>query len=416
MPILRRRMKPSSMSAIAVLVVFGVLVVFIFANIKFNNIQAAEAHFQNALIHHQNDKLANANLELDEAIRLAPDNAYYYSCQGLINARIAEKEGGGRLLSKFLDGTANPSKASIKYIDDSILFYHTALLINPHDGLNHHNLGWLFWLKGDKQKAIASIKRAIASAEKNHVYYVSLGLMEDKSGNSDAAIQAYQEALMLYPRLLDSRLYADLARKDSAKAASILQKAIASLEKEARLRPNPIIRARLGRLYLQNKNAATPTVLGESLSQLPNMSIAWFNLGQWHESKKDWDQTIKCFEKAAFLESSEPSVFVKLGKTHESFGKFKEATIQYEKAIAAEVLGHSEHSRIVLGLYHSKSAEANDLIPKGLLAYCRPVTDISVICKKLATNFAQAGNIQRSRYYEALWKRMLLDEELPSNK
>jgi tetratricopeptide (TPR) repeat protein len=404
------------MSAIAVLVVSVVLVVFIYAHIKFNKVRTAEAHFQKALIHHQNDRLANANLELDEAIRLAPDNAYYYACKGLINARIAEKEGGGRLLSKFLDGTANPSRVAIKYIDDSIRLYQTALLLNPNDGLNHHNLGWLYWLKGDKQKAIASIKRAIASGEKNHVYYASLGLMEDKNGNSDAAEQAYQEALVMYPRLLDSRFYADLKKKDSQTAASILQKAIASLEEEMRLRPNPIIKARLGRLYLESKSAKTLGTLQESLSQLPNMSIAWFNLGQWHEANKDWNQAIKCFEKAAFLESSESSVFIKLGKIYESYGKYKEATIQYEKAISAYLLSHSEHANSVLSLYHSKSAEANDLLPKGILAYCQTETDIAAICRNLAANFIQAGNIQRSEYYKALGNYILINWELPINK
>ena len=89
------------------------------------------------------------------------------------------------------------------------------------------------------------------------------------------------------------------------------------------------------------------------------------------------------------LESSESFVFAKLGKFYESRKMLSAARAQYEKAVAAELAARSEHSRVVLNLYHAKLDEANDMIPKGLLAYCRPEVDFDGMCRTLTAFYAE---------------------------
>ena len=102
-----------SMNRAAALSLFVVLMAagfLLFSNVKPNRIGAHESHYQQSITNLRDNKLAIANSEIDEAIRLAPDNAYYIACKGLIIERIAEKEGGGRLLAKFLNNRATISR------------------------------------------------------------------------------------------------------------------------------------------------------------------------------------------------------------------------------------------------------------------------------------------------------------------
>jgi tetratricopeptide (TPR) repeat protein len=403
---------PEPKATLSILITLGVLVAFVAANFRLNKIREAESHFQKALIYNQDGRLMYASFEMEEAMRLSPDNAYYPAEKGLILLRIAEKAEGGHLLAKFNTDKLQISQIGMKYINDSMRFYQIALSLNPHDASFHHNLGWLFWFKGDKQTAIACMKRAVDSWRKDAAYFVSLGLMLDKNGDSKGANEAYQSALELSPRLLDSRLYADLRKSDPGKSDSILQKAIAGLEEEKRLRPNPIILARLGKIYLGKNREAASANLNESLEQLPNMSIAWFNLGLFYESNNNFDDAIKCFEKSAFLEAFESQVFAKLGDSYNELGRTKEAMAQYEKAISTDLLERSEHSKMALNLYHSQYAESNDLVPKGLIFYCRPLFDVASNSRRLSTFYSQTGNKRRAQYFDSLGELLESDPAL----
>jgi Tfp pilus assembly protein PilF len=180
-----------------------------------------------------------------------------------------------------------------------------------------------------------------------------------------------------------------------------------------REKPNPITQARLGRLYLETDPDAAFTQLNEALAALPNMSIAWFNMGVWYERNEKPEAARLCFEKAALLENSEALVFVKLGKFYEYQQMLSAAVVQYQTAVAVELAARTEHSRIVLNLYQAKLAEANDMIPKGLLAYCRPDVDFAGICRMLAAFYTERQNIGRAYYYDSLWKSRALETELP---
>jgi len=404
---------PPRLPVISVFIAGFLLVVFLFFNTGLGRIKAAENHFLRALMYCQNDKMANANLEIDEALRISPDNAYYVSIKGLILARIMEREAGGGLLAWFLNGTPGTGQVNTEHIRDAITYYQKAAFLNRHDGLFRHNLGWLHWFSGDREQAMTEFRRAAQSGDKDGVYYVSPGLALEQIGDVPGAVKAYSSAIRLSPRILESRFFADLKKRDAGAAELVIKNAIADLEDQMREEPNPITRARLGRLYLETDLDAAFAALNEALAALPNMSIAWLNMGTWYERNEEPDEAQRCFEKAALLESSESLVFAKLGKYYESRKMISQAHVQYEKAVAAELAARSEHSRVVLNLYRAKLAEANDIIPKGLLAYCRPYVDFAGMCRTLAAYYNERQDFRRAYYYDALWKSRALEAELP---
>ena len=404
---------PLRLPVISVLIAGLLLVVFLFFNTSLGQMRAAENRFILALLYSQNDKLANAILEIDEALGISPDNAYYASIKGLILARIAEREVGGGLFTWFLKGTPRAGQINQEHIENAIAYYQKAVSLNPHDGLFRHNLGWLHWFSDDREQAIAEFRQATQSGDKDGIYFVSLGLVLERIGDVSGAIEAYSSAIRLFPRILEARFFADLKRRDDGIAERVIKNAIADLEDKLRKAPDPIMQARLGRLYLEIDLDAAFAPLNEALAALPNMSIAWLNMGTWYERKEELDEAQRCFERAALLESSESLVFAKLGQFYESRKMLSAARAQYEKAVAAELAARSEHSRVVLNLYRVKLVEANDLIPKGLLAYCRPNVDFAGMCRTLAAFHAERQNFRRAYYYDALWKNNALEAELP---
>ena len=404
---------PLRLPVISVLIAGFLLVVFLFFNTGLGRMHSAENHFRLALIHIQNDKLANANLEIDEALRISPDNAYYVSIKGLIFARIAEREAGGGLFTLFLNGTPRAGQINQEHIGNAIVYYQKAVSLNPRDGLFRHNLGWLYWFSDDREQAIAEFRQAAQSGDKDGIYFISLGLALERIGDVSGAIEAYGSAIRLFPRILEARFFADLKKRDAGMSERVINNAIDDLKEKLREKPDPILQARLGRLYLETDLDSAFTSLNEALNALPNMSIAWLNLGTWYERKEQLEEAQRCFERAVLLESSESLVFAKLGRFYESRKLLSAARTQYEKAVAAELAARSEHSRIILNLYRAKRAEANDMVPKGLLAYCRPHVDFAGMCRTLAAFYSEKQNFRRAYYYDAIWKSHALETELP---
>ena len=215
---------PLRLPVFSVLIVGFLLVVFLFFNTGLGQMRAAENHFQRALIHRQNDKLANANLEIDEALRISPDNAYYAATKGLIIGRIAEREAGGGLLTWFLNGALKAVQVNNEHIRDAITHYQKAVSLNPRDGLFHHNLGWLYWFSGDREQAIAEFLQAAQSGDKDGVYSVSPGLILEQGGDISGAIESYSAAIRLHPRILESPFFADLKKRNDEIAAHVIEK------------------------------------------------------------------------------------------------------------------------------------------------------------------------------------------------
>jgi tetratricopeptide (TPR) repeat protein len=380
------------------------IVLFLGIEAKRHQIRVSEIHYRRALILYSEKRLLKADAEMDEALRLTPDNAYYLAYKGLINERMAELD--GEILESFLGGRISLSGSGARYTRNAIKLYQAALSFSPHDGLIQHNLGWLYYLIGDRQKSIDCLNEAISSSLQDPLYYISLGLIQERLGNFQHAISEYQRAVALSPKIENSSFFCALRRSDAQKAKVVLWGAIGRLEDEMKRDPNPITSAKLGSLYLQTDPDRAFAALKWALASLPNLPLAWFNLGTLYETKKDWVAMGGCFKKAVFLNRADPLILAGMARVYESEGKIQEAILHYEKAIVCTSDALSEHANQVSALYHgTKYVEADDITPKGLLSYCRPGIDLFAIYNSLSKLYAQDGNDSRSRYYGEMIKR-----------
>ncbi len=88
-----------------------------------------------------------------------------------------------------------------KMIDDAIFYQQEAYEENPFWAIQEANLGVLYWMNGDQEKAIILMRNAVRSDPVSEIVLLNLGWMEEEIGNKEEAISYYIRALRLNPLL-----------------------------------------------------------------------------------------------------------------------------------------------------------------------------------------------------------------------
>jgi len=70
-----------------------------------------------------------------------------------------------------------------------------ALEIEPNDGYFIDSLGWVYYQKGDHQRAVEQLERAVELSNEDAAIVEHLGDAYEKVGKSDKALERYRQAL-----------------------------------------------------------------------------------------------------------------------------------------------------------------------------------------------------------------------------
>ncbi|HEY6331823.1 MAG TPA: tetratricopeptide repeat protein [Blastocatellia bacterium] len=372
----------------------AVLMAMIYMTLVQMNRKAAETNFQTFVIHLRGAQYKEAERDITAALARCSDDAYYHSNQGLLSERVVN----GRVDFSLLPQASFSFQAEdVSRLEAALSAYNQATAFNPNDACFYHNIGWLYWLTGDKNSARHSLRKATEIDPDVATYHVSLGLFSESEGDLDSAASEYAAALRGSPAALDSRFFRDLNNRSAALAGRAKAMAIANLE--VRGTNDEIAAAQLGRLYLDDDQSRARELLSRATELLPNLSRAWLNLGTTVEREGDSANAERCYRKAVFLDKSDYLSASALGAVCEREGHTEEAISWYSKAIENWDQLISIHALRAARVYNTPYVVRDDIIPRGLLAYTEPELDRPGICLRLAALYERTGDPAKAAYF-----------------
>jgi tetratricopeptide (TPR) repeat protein len=309
---------------------------------------------------------SGARRSIDDAIRLWPTNARYYGWRGYVASQELPStctHGKGQSLS------AEDQEAAGEAIAD----YRRALGLNRRDAVAHHNLAWLEHLLGDDGAAGMDLDSAVAIDPGNAVFHLSYGMFLEEIREMQAARQEYLAAIELSPSILDSQFFIRYRTRSKGETDSLLNDLTDKLERELQHGPDPILEARLGKLYLFRGDLPRASKLLEDASrQLPNLPLVWLNLGEVYESQGQSAKALDCYQKANVIDGFMAQPFLRMGQIELQRGEKNAATNHFTEAIqrwqriTPVTAAHNNR------LYVGPPQRIDDLLPTTLVWYTTP--------------------------------------------
>lgn len=375
------------------------LLLWTFVSVESAKQQQAESDFQLFSTHLIQKQYSVAQSDIERAIARAPRNAYYFAGRGLLLARMSKHKFDPEA---FLENRLT-SGEDLTEIDTAARLYEQALALNPLDDCYHHNLGWLYALRQQRELAFRSFQQAIAIDGSIALYHVSLGLLREQGGEHEEAYDEYARAISLSPDIVDSQFFHDFTERSPEAAAQVISQTISHLEEQLRQSPSPILKGKLGKLYLYaNSLDKASIVLREAVAELPSLSRSWANLAVVYERQGNEAAMRECYRKAALLSASDARSWSKLGYLHDRDNNRQDAINSYTQAVSSWMNMMSEHGGRAARVYQERFIIPDDIVPNGFLAYCNPTLDVSEICRRLAQLYKEMGDSRRSAQYEEL--------------
>jgi len=331
---------------------------------------------------------SGAHRSIDEAILLWPGNARYYAWRGYSFSQ--------QLPAQCPRCSGSALGAVDQHVaQEAIANYRRALGLNSRDAVAHHNLAWLEHLLGDDDAAARDWREATFIDPNNPVLHLSYGMFLEESGNVQAGRDQIEAAINLSPSIIDSPFFLRYRKLSPDAADSIISHCVAKLQGELRTGKDPILQARLGKLYLYSRNfPRSIELLQDAAEQLPNLALVWFNLGEAYANLGDNGRAIDCYKKANFIDGSLAGPYLRLGQLYLQAGqKHLESS---NLRLAAEKWEHrtpitaSHNNR----LYNGPRQRIDDLLPTTLVWYVTPC-EVSEAYRGLAE---LAPPTQRVRY------------------
>ena len=166
------------------------------------------AHNRLALKYAQAGRVQDAQARLDEALRLAPDDAEAHSNLGTvlqIQGRLAEaaphletavklKPNDDRIRFNFANGLTAAGRSN-----DAIREYERAVALNGENADAHFNLAMLLGPQNRLDEAIAHLRRVVELTPRNSEAHRNLSVAYGLQGKLDQALGEAREALRIQP-------------------------------------------------------------------------------------------------------------------------------------------------------------------------------------------------------------------------
>ena len=252
-----------------------------------------------------------ARESIDEAIRLWPWNSRYYGWRAYV--------GSQKLPSQCTKHSENNSRSLIdaetKQALAAVADYRKSLELNSRDAVAHHNLAWLEHLLGDDRSAAQNWHRSVEIDPGNAVFHLSYGMFLEENGDIHEADRQYETAIGLQPSILDSPFFTRYQNRSAQRADSVVRESIAQIESSLGHGDDPILEARLGKLYLQKGNIKrAEELLNKAVQQLPNLPMVWFNLGEVDEARGDSELSTRSYQKSLMMDGSLAQAYLRLGE------------------------------------------------------------------------------------------------------
>lgn len=318
--------------------------------------------------------------DLDEAVRLAPDNVALLRERGLTLFNMDKPERALADFSRAVKLEPNDSPlhqvmavvlARLKKFDEALAEIEKARKLEPNSIMPLVQKARIHAQQKKYDAAIEDLKQAMAmkpgNAEMLELLLLRAGVYQVK-GDAQKALDDVDEALKLRPGSIEllaqkARIHAgqkdyDAAIEDLNQAwagnqgnvAVLLlradvyllkgdkQKALADLNEAARLKPGDplVIRSRAQFLAQENQLDEAIAVLDKLVKKSPKDISTLIQLAAIHAAKKNWGRAIEINRAVLTIDPAEWRALRGLGDAMLNTGRHTEAIAYYEKAFEAE--------------------------------------------------------------------------------
>lgn len=85
-------------------------------------------------------------------------------------------------------------------VDESINEFNRVLRLLPADGFANNQIGMIYLIKGNAERAIKHFEIAVKADPKNYSFWINLIVAVDKSGDIARSERLYNEAISKLPK------------------------------------------------------------------------------------------------------------------------------------------------------------------------------------------------------------------------
>ena len=271
------------------------------------------------------------------------------------------------------------TRAQLPYWQNGIELSHHWLRLYPNDARGHFNLGFTYFLMGDRKKAIDEFNIAVSILPTYEKAHNDLGIALMDEGRLPEAEQHFRTVLQMDPDYLNARRnlarllvnqnrWADALpeltaglRKDKpdpdferAIAEALMRlgrtkEAIPHLEETARIKPAPDLYLGIAQLQIQNGDMRGAVRNFEAALRLkPDMpetlcKVAWIEATTEDASIRNGRRAVECGERACNLTKFQVGPFVMaLAAAYAEAGRFDDAMKTGEKARSIAERGNNQ--------------------------------------------------------------------------
>ncbi len=232
----------------------------------------------------------------------------------------------------FLDGLRQHGAGALKHAEDS---YRQALIFDPAHADSLHMLGCLAHNAGQRDEAIALIRRAIETRKNVALYHLSLGHALVAKGQLSDAVPHYEQALSLKPAP-QAEAEAHHALGAVLRALGQGDAAIHHDQQVVRLKPGDAqAHNALGSaLMSQSRFQEAAESYRQALTRQPDLAEAHNNLGTIHHRQGRFPEAIAHYQQALACDPGLVETHDNLATLFRDQGLLAEAAAGYQRALA----------------------------------------------------------------------------------
>lgn len=140
--------------------------------------------------------------------------------------------GGGYALGKYKFWKVN----AVPMLDQKEAIYSGRIQTDPNNPGNYIQLGYVYFQKGDSEKAIVNYQKAVALDDKSYQAHYNLGVVYATADKKDRAIQEFQKAIEIAPKAGSAHLGLGMVYKSQ----EAYDKAVTELEQAYKADPGDV--------------------------------------------------------------------------------------------------------------------------------------------------------------------------------
>lgn len=296
---------------------------------------------QEALLHHQSGRLAEAEAIYRHVLQLEPDNADALYLLGVVALQAGQNEAAIELISKAIRvDSANPlyflnlgaAYQALGLYNEAAENLHRAIALEPNFAEAHNSLGNVLRCIGKFEEALGSCRRALSIKPDYADALCNLGTVLQETGQLDEAVAMYQKALSLKPDFTEVLSNLGLAQREQGQFADALascRRALASNPHHAEAHNNlGVVLHDLGQL------TAAAESYQSALDINPQFADAHNNLGNAQRMLGQLNAAVLSCRSALAIQPEFAEAFNNLGNALRDLGQPDESMACLRRALA----------------------------------------------------------------------------------